>query len=213
MFYDKKRKRWRAQVYYTDANGVRHRKTIDKLTRKEAILAEEEIKERKGGFPDLTILFKDCASAYLKAEETEIRSSTLIHYEKIVRLHLLPFFGEKRMSKITSEEISEWKKGLLEKKYSLQYLKHCYKVLHLIFRYASKMYCISDAPLLMVGNFKKDPNAITKKKKLSYWTPEEFKRWYFAIKEEADKPPDSMALEGTMVLVPSVTLPGLERAK
>ena len=151
MYYDRKRKRWRATVYYTDSNGKKHRKFLDKTTRKEAILAEEEGKERKEGFPDRNILFRDCASAYLKAEEMEIRSSTLVHYEKIVRLHLLPFFGDKRMSKITSIEISDWKGELMKKNYSLQYLKHCYKVLHLIFRFASKMYSIPDAPLLAVG--------------------------------------------------------------
>lgn len=213
MYYDRKRKRWRATVYYTDSNGKKHRKFLDKTTRKEAILAEEEGKERKEGFPDRNILFRDCASAYLKAEEMEIRSSTLVHYEKIVRLHLLPFFGDKRMSKITSIEISDWKGELMKKNYSLQYLKHCYKVLHLIFRFASKMYSIPDAPLLAVGNFRKDPNAITTKKKLSYWTPEEFRKWYQAIKAESDKNPDSMVLEGTLVLVSIGYFAGLRKGE
>lgn len=213
MFYDKKRKRWRGQVYYTDSDGKRHRKMIDKPTRKEALRAEEEIKGMKGLIPEKSLLFKMCAESFLKAEETEIRSSTLIHYEKIVRLHLLPFFGEKKMVKITADDIEEWKRELLKKEYSLQYLKHCFKVLRLVFRYASKKYSISDSVLLRVENFKKDPNAITEKKKLNYWTPSEFRKWYDAIEEAIEKEPDSMALEGTLVLVSIGYFAGLRKGE
>lgn len=48
MYYDRKRKKWRAQVYFTDSYGKRHRKTVDTDTRKEALRIEEEIKGKKG---------------------------------------------------------------------------------------------------------------------------------------------------------------------
>lgn len=213
MYYDRKRKKWRAEIYFIESNGKRHRKLVDTDTRKEAIRIEEEIKGEKGSIPEKNLLFRDCASSFLKAEETEIRSSTLVHYEKITRLHLLPYFGDKKMAKITAAEIEEWKGKLYEKNYSLQYLRHCFKVLRLVFRHASRRYGISDSVLLSVSNFRKNPNAVTEKRKLNYWTPSEFRKWSEAIEKAIQKEPDSMALEGTLVLVSIGYFAGLRKGE
>ena len=213
MYYDRKRKKWRAQVYFTDSYGKRHRKTVDTDTRKEAIRIEEEIKGEKGSIPEKNLLFRDCVSSFLKAEETEIRSSTLVHYEKIARLHLIPYFGDKKMAKITASEIEEWKGELYEKNYSLQYLRHCFKVLRLVFRHGARKFNIPDSVLLGISNFRKDPNAITEKRKLNYWTPAEFRRWSEAIEKAIQKEPDSMALEGTLALVSIGYFAGLRKGE
>ena len=213
MYYDRKRKKYRAQVYFVDSDGKRHRKYLDCSTKREALLKEEEYKLKRGSLPAEEATFQAVLDDYLERSKTCLRASSLAHYARIARLHLTPTFGEKKISKITFKDIDDWKNDLTSAGYSLQYRKHCYKVLKLVFRHAFAFYSLSNPAIERSKNFRPDPNAQTKKKEIQYWTPEEFSLWLKSVEEAQEKEPDNIVLEATKVLVSIGYYAGLRKGE
>ena len=66
-------------------------------------LSEAEKKLEKIGYP----LFKDYAAGWLKEKERTVKESTYKGYEQLVRVNLIPTFGEMTLKEITRKEVQE----------------------------------------------------------------------------------------------------------
>lgn len=135
--------RWQARVYkdgeYVPLGTFRTKKEAEI----EAARAEEKIYYGHT-LNDRNKNFKDLALEWLNThKKNNIKDSTFEQYEVIVRLHILPFFGRKKVSRVKRADIKDWlneyadavnKKG--KEKYSygsrLKYLS----VLKSMFHYA-----------------------------------------------------------------------------
>lgn len=210
---------WRIQVTYTTPNGEKRRHSESAKTRREAIKRETEILAKLKGLPDQDILFSELTDSFIKSCKETRKLSTVNHYEKVARSHLTPFFGKMKFSKITTPMIINWKTQLNENPnhYSLEYKRHCYKVLKLIFKYAEINMNLINLSIKRVVNFERDPNEIIEDKKLNYWLPEEFKKWDDAIAskiQELDKQSkEYMLYQATRVLVNIAYFAGLRKGE
>lgn len=182
----KQRKGYLVQVCYKTSDGKK--KQLSKLvpTLKEAKIEEAKLQsEIKGeAFSGENLTFSDVANAFLKDSKATRRLSTIDRYETNIRVHLEPYFGNKKLSKIQPVEIKIWKEQKQKeiskatgKHYSLAYLKNLMKALSVVFKYAKKKFQISNNAIEIEGGFKKDPNQLAVEKKLHYWTLEEFQKF------------------------------------
>lgn len=188
-------KGWRAVVGYRTPEGEYRRLCAAAKTRKKAIAKELEMSDRLKGMSGFHgIHFVTLAGYFLEDCENKIRTSTLQHYRKLADTYLIPFFGSMEFEEIDKDDVDRWKKGMLERKsercgtpLSLQYLKHAYKVLHLIFAYAEAKKGLVNPACTRSGNFRKDPNAVTVRKKLSFWTPSQFRLFLDRIEADMER--------------------------
>jgi len=72
---------------------------------------------RRGTLPGMVrtgATFADAAAEYLRFIEHDrgVKPSTLRGYRSIVRAHLLPYFGEKRIEDVTPRTVEEWRASL-----------------------------------------------------------------------------------------------------
>lgn len=80
-------------------------------TKKEAEIEAAKVEERiyyGQNLNDRHMLFDEVIDSWLKYKEKNVKESTFEQIEVIVRLHIRPFFGKKRVLKIKRTDIAEW---------------------------------------------------------------------------------------------------------
>lgn len=216
IYKRKDRKGWRIEISYLDAKGNRCRKFSSAKSRKEAIQIESAMLNDIGKAKVESLLFSDIASAFLNEAKRTRRYSTYKLYERLLRLHLLPYFGTKPFSSITRKDIQAWKEKIEKGDYSLSYKQHCYATLSVCFTQAKKDYGLVNTALAATPNFSHDPNEVSTKgdKKLNYWEPWEFEKWLNAINEEISQGNgNETVLIGTKILVSICYYAGLRKGE
>ena len=177
------RKGYLVQVYYKTSDGKKKR--LSKLVQslKEAKLIEAKFQAEVKGehFNGDNLTFSEVSKMFLEDSKAIRRISTIDRYETNIRVHLLPYFGDKKLSKIQPIEIKIWKEHkqneiskTTEKKYSFIYLERLWQALRVVFSYAKTKLQIVNNCLDIEGGFKKSPNQLIVKEELHYWTLEEF---------------------------------------
>lgn len=174
--YDKDKKTWRAQFYYTDWQGVKRKKNKRgfKLKR-EAEEWEREFLLRSAGDPDMT--FGSLVERYFSDMEGHIRATTLEGKKSAIETHILPYFKNKVISEITNADIRQWQSVMLKKKqkngepYKPTYLRSLNSQLSAIFNFAVQFFNLPANPCSRV-------KAIGKKQadEMNFWTLDEFNR-------------------------------------
>ncbi len=217
--YKRKDGHWRVVIKYKSASGENCRYYESTKTRKEAIKREAELINKLSGLPDKDIMFSELTERFLSSCKESKKLSTITHYRKIAKAHILPFFGSMKFSKITTPNIIAWKERINNnpKNYSLDYKNHCFKVLKLIFKYAETNMNLINIAIKRTTNFKRDPNAIVKERDLNYWLPKEFKKWDDTIATEILKlkkqSKEYMLYSATRVLVNIAYFAGLRKGE
>lgn len=116
-------------------------------TKKEAIIEAAKVEERiyyGQTLNDRNMLFKEVADEWLNEyKKSTVKESTFEQLEVIVRLHILPYFGKKKIMSIRRSEIKRWIQQYTDKvddkgneKYSFGSRLKYLSVLKSIFHYA-----------------------------------------------------------------------------
>src|SRR5699024_1259923 len=127
------------------------------------------------------ISLADLYKEYLSSKKGEVRETTLEKKKQMIEKFVLPALGNTKVDKLSAPALQKWKNELSEAKskkgtlYSLTYKNNIYKAFSALLNYAVKMEYIKENPLHNVGSFR-DVN-ITQKKKMDYYTADEFKRY------------------------------------
>ena len=111
---------------------------------------------------------------YISVKKYEIRESTLDKFKRNVGYHLMPFFKDVRIDRITVDMLKNWKLSVEEKNLKLKSKKNAYGDLRVILNYAVRMEYLAKNPLVKIGNFK-DGSGITLKQEMGFYTPEQFR--------------------------------------
>ena len=116
---------WRAQFYYIDWTGKKHKKNKRGFkTKKEAQQFESEyIRVAKA---DMDMKLSSFVEIYLKDKEVELKQRTLRNKGYMIDTHVIPYLGDKKMNEITPADIIAWQKEIKEK----NDFSESYKVLH-----------------------------------------------------------------------------------
>lgn len=99
--------KWQARV----SNEGKERSIGTFRTKKEAEIEAAKVEERiyyGQTLNDRNMLFGEVIEEWLKHKKKNVKESTFEQLEVIVRLHIRPFFGNKRVMKIRRSDIKEW---------------------------------------------------------------------------------------------------------
>lgn len=167
-----KKNTWFVSCYYKDYLGHKKQKVKRGFTtKKEAQNWERDFLEHHSSQP--TILFKVLVDAYLNDYKAKYKLSSYCFKNNIIRVHILPNFGETQINDITPNMVREWLNNLQAKHgstLSTATKNGIFKGLSSLFVYACKYYGLSSNPCKMVDTLKDD----TKKEKV-FLTLEQYK--------------------------------------
>lgn len=170
-YKDKDRKTWTAQWYEENVMGekVRKRKRGFK-TKKEAI--EYEVQQRLNSGKSMEMSLSAFMDVYFEDKQNELKERTLRNKRYIMEQHIVPYFGNKKMTEITAAQIIQWQNEMQKKGFSDAYLRMIQNQLTSLFTHASNIYDLQKNPCKKVkkmGNFDS--------RSLEFWTVDEYKRF------------------------------------
>ena len=192
VYKEEKTNTWRAVYRYTDWNG--ERKQTQKRgfkTKREAQAWEREQLNKTSA--DLDMTFRSFVDLYTADMKTRLKENTWLTKENIIQKKILPYFGKRKISEITTKDVIAWQNELLayrdekRKPYSATYLKTLHNQLSAIFNHAVRFYELRSNPAAKAGNMGSE-----ERKEMLFWTKEEYKKFAF---EMMDKPVSFYAFE------------------
>lgn len=183
--------KYRVRINYTDSSGKAkqlERVAYGKEQAKELELRlSQEYKEETVKKITLQQLYDE----YIKVKQYEVRESSLDKTKNRLEVHILPTLKDYRIDRLTTKVLQQWKIDISEKTIgkddhalSLTTKQNVYGEFRALLNYAVKMEYLQKNPLSVVGNFR---DAYEGKHEMSFYTPEEFKKFIAVAKEEAER--------------------------
>ena len=192
VYKDKSKDTWYVMARYVDWRGEHKQKCKRGFeTKHEAQEWERTFQQQNAA--DLDMTFEAFFELYEKDIRPRLKENTWLNKEHIIRTKLLPFFGKRIISEITTKDVIAWQNTLLayrdEKRqpYKQTYLKSVHNQLSAIFNHAVRHYDLRSNPAAKVGNMGREEH-----KEMLFWTKEEYKKFSF---EMMDKPVSFYAFE------------------
>lgn len=167
--------RWTAQYYTTVMGGKK--KQVKKrgfLTKRDALDYERQQKLKKTGVIDMKL--KTFAEKYFEDKETELKERTIQNKRYLMEQHIIPYFGEMKMTEITPSDILEWQKEMSKKGFSESYLRMIQNQLTALFTHAVKIYDMEINPIKKVKRMGRSDT-----RKIDFWTIDEYQKFIATI--------------------------------
>lgn len=166
VYFDKSKQRFVASVSLgSDIDGSRRRVKRTSKTRSGAVahlkrMTSEELDGRLTDNTSMTLAaFTDF---WLNTEASgQVRETTISGYWFLMRKYVLPSFGHRRLSDITSMQVAEWVKALSSRGYSTNTIKRARGALHNAFEHALEHDLVRMNPVKRVKPPKRKPNEPT----------------------------------------------------
>ncbi|MDD6485307.1 MAG: site-specific integrase [Clostridiales bacterium] len=176
--------RYRVRINYTDNTGKAHQLERVAYGKEEAKELEAQmLKSLKEAASPGRITLNELYDEYINTKQHEVRETTLSKIKNRLEHHVIPKLGKYRIDKITLPILQNWKNSLNRTKLSLTTKRGIYGELRALLNYAVKMEYIPKNPVVTVGNFK---DAYEGKHNIDFYTPEEFKKFISAAKNQAE---------------------------
>ena len=176
VYKDKKRGTWYCRFRYTDWRGKRIETTKRGfLTKRDAKEYEESAKKKQSA---AALTFRELYGIYMQDMKNRLKKTTMHSKQAIAEKHLLPYFGDLELDKITPITIRQWQAEILRartpqgKPYSAAYMRLLQAYLSGLLSYAVKYYGLPKNPIKIAGSIAK-----TETKDMMYWTAEEFSQF------------------------------------
>ena len=178
VYKDNDRGTWYCKFYYTNWQGEKKQKLKRgfKLQR-EAKDWERKFLEQFAKNPDIT--FESLYEKYKAYITPRIRESSAITRFGMLNTHVLPFFKNRIVSDISPADIAAWQTEILNKGLSESYSHTINVYLKAIFAYAVEYVGLAKNPCTKsIGSLKC--------RKVDFWTPEEYKQFSEACKDNIE---------------------------
>jgi integrase len=136
-------------VCWADAMGRESQRTYRDAARANAALRERIAQEARDELPDEAATrepFDTVAQAWLEATRRRVKRRTSEGYDELLRTHVLPAFGRRRIGSITSREIEEWLGSLADLGLSTKTVRNAYTPLVATFKYAQRHGIVRSTP-------------------------------------------------------------------
>lgn len=170
IYKDKKRNTWYFRIYIENEKGEKKQKCRSGFkTKNEA--KEYELKflaECKKTFEDMTFL--ELYDIYIKHKSQNLKPQSLRAIKSRFNNHILPYFKDYKLSKISNKVYINWKEEILKKQFSYKYNSGLHTCMVSILNYAIDFYDLDKNIASKVGNFSKNGYL----KKIDFWTYDEF---------------------------------------
>ncbi len=178
----KNNKIWYFMISYTNLSGYRKRYkskkyfTKEEASREQALFITKKEKNLKS-----IINFQELYLEYFNFAKTRLKERTLNINNGRIQLHVMPYFKNRKIDKITPKDIMDWQCELDKLNYSNEYKSSIYVNFSTVMNYGVKYLDLIRNPLTIVGNFKA-PSEM--KKEMKFWTVDEFELFI----EKVDNP-------------------------
>ena len=168
------------QFPYDDAHGERRRKRkCGFKTKKEATkYMNEFIKKAK---LDTGMTFGSYYEEFVELLYGTLRYSTIQTKEHIIKLHILPYFKDMKLSDITPLDIKKWQNEIIKKGFSPSYLRTINAQLSAMFNVAVKYYDLPKNPCRVAGIMGKSESG-----NLGIWTQEEMEKFLGVMEDKVE---------------------------
>ena len=174
-YKDEERGTWYVSFYYEDWTGAKKRKVKRGFrTKKEALNFEAEYKRTAKADMDMTM--GEFVEVYFRDKAQSLKDRSIKNKRDTMNAQLLPYFKDRPMNSITPAEIIQWQNTIIEKGYSDDYLKTIQNQMTALFNHAKNIYNLADNPCDKVKRMGK-----TSKKKMKFWTIEEYRQFMTGI--------------------------------
>lgn len=181
IYKDESKGTWRVVYRYTDYQG--NRKQTQKRgfkTRREAV--EWERQQMLMLENSLDMEFGKLYELYADYIKSRVKLNTWKTKEVIHKEKILPYFENRKVSKITARDVIDWQNDLLKLRkkngdpYKASYLQTIHAQLSAIFNYAVKFHNLLRNPAEQAGNFVN--NEI---QEMKFWTKDQYLKFSDAI--------------------------------
>ena len=176
---------WYVMARYTDWKGERKQKCKRGFaTKREAQEWERTFQQQTTA--DMDMSFEAFVELYSKDIKSRLKESTWQTKENIINTKILPYFGKRKISEITTKDVIAWQNELLayrdekKKPFSQTYLKTLHNQLSAIFNHAVRFYDLRSNPASKAGNMGSEELT-----EMLFWTKEEYQKFSEAM---MDKP-------------------------
>ena len=183
---------WYVMTRYRDWKGERKQKCKRGFATKRAAQDWEQ-KFHMQNAADMDMTFGAFYEIYTKDMKARLKENSWITKQNIVETKILPYFGQRKISEITTKDVIAWQNEQLayrdekHKPYSQTYLKTLHNQLSAIFNHAVRFYDLRANPASKAGNMGNE-----ERREMLFWTKEEYQK--FAA-EMMDKPVSYYAFE------------------
>ena len=192
VFKNESNNTWYVMARYVNWKGERKQKCKRGFsTKREAQEWERTFQQQNAA--DMDMSFEAFTQLYEKDIRPRLKENTWLTKEHIIKTKILPYFGERNISEITTKDVIAWQNELLayrnEKRqpYSQTYLKTVHNQLSAIFNHAVKHYDLRSNPAAKAGSMGDKDGA-----NINFWTKDEYSRF---AEEMMDKPVSYYAFE------------------
>lgn len=123
--------------------------------------------------------FGELCEKYLEDIKNRLKESSRYSTQKVIDLHIAPYFKDKKISSIKKLDILEWQNILTEKGLQYRYKKSIRTLLSSIWTFGYKYYDTSPNLVPLVTPFRKTE----KKKEMQIWSEEEFSKFISVVED------------------------------
>lgn len=167
------------KFYYVDWMGQRRQKLKRGFPRsKDAKAWERDFLQKQQGSSDMT--FKSLVDLYLEDIAPRNKESSIYVKKALINAWLLPTFDNRPINEITPVEVRKWQSELMKgrdgKKISKTHIINIEKTFSAIMNFAVKYYKLPFNP-------QKELSFSPEKKKMDFWTKDEFLLFHTAVKD------------------------------
>ena len=151
---------YRWVVNYTDSNRKRHEMVCPKgWTKSQAQARRAQYELDPGGDPRRP--FDTIAGEWLRFVATKIKPQSYKDYERKIRLHAIPHFGQQRIARITVGQVEDFLSGMLASGYGKKQVAGVRGRLHGLFAFAIRRgHCSRDPTIGLELNLSKKDHEV-----------------------------------------------------
>ena len=161
---------WTAQCWHTDWSGKKsHKKKRGFATKKEALEWERSLSTTQSTMDKPLGEFMEI---YFEDKKNELKDRTKTSKRYMMDTHIVPYFGNKKMSEITSSDIIKWQNIIIDKGYSQTYLRMIQNQMTALFTHACKIYDLPNNPCKKVKKMGRSDA-----RRLDFWTETEYQKF------------------------------------
>ncbi|MSS62788.1 site-specific integrase [Velocimicrobium porci] len=174
-YKDKERNTWYCKFYYETWDGQKKHTTKRGFqTKKAAIEWENEFKASVKA--EMTMTVASFVKIYFNDKKGELKERSIRNKEYMMNVHIIPYFGERKMNEITPSDIIQWQNVIREKNYSETYLRMIQNQMTALFTHAYNIYGLKSNPCKKIKKMgKSDAN------RLDFWTKDEYDKFIATI--------------------------------
>ncbi len=183
--------KYRVRINYVDKEGKSRQ--LDRIAYGKEAAKELELRlsnENKSDIISPRLTVQQLYDEYIAVKQYEIRESSLDTAKRKITQYVLPILKNYKLTALTPAVLEDWKRQISEcpnskkkgEKLSTKMKKNIYGEFRAMLNYAVKLEYINKNPLITVGNFK---NPYEEKKKIDFYTSEEFKKYIKSAKQNA----------------------------